>query len=70
VLTVTTTPSGALVTIDGRAAPGATPISIEIGPGAHTIGIRMGGYVAQTHPLEARFGRAVIVSLDLARADK
>jgi hypothetical protein len=69
-LTVTTTPSGAVVTIDGRQTVGPTPISVEVAPGAHAIAIRREGYVTENRPLEARFGRAVIVSLDLARAEK
>jgi hypothetical protein len=69
-LTVTTNPRGALLTIDGKQAPGPTPVSVEIAAGAHTIVVRHDGYVTETRPLEARFGRAVIVSLDLARPPK
>jgi hypothetical protein len=69
-LTVTTTPSGAVVTIDGRQAPGPTPVSLEIPAGSHTLVLKHDGYAPQTRPLEARFGRAVIVSLDLAREGK
>jgi hypothetical protein len=69
-LTVTTTPPGALVTVDGKQTLGATPLSVEVAAGAHTIAIRRDGFVPQTRPLEARFGHAVIVSLDLERASK
>jgi hypothetical protein len=68
VLTVTTTPVGATVTVDGRPASGATPVSLEIRPGSHTLIVRRDGYSAVTQSLEARFGRAVIVTLDLERA--
>lgn len=68
VLTVTTVPSGAAVTVDGKPAPGPTPVSLEVRPGAHTLSVHHEGYVNETRPLQARFGRAVIVSLDLARA--
>jgi hypothetical protein len=68
VLTVTTVPSGAFVTVDGHPAPGVTPVSVEVRAGAHTLSVRRDGYVTETRPLEARFGRAVIVSLDLAKA--
>jgi hypothetical protein len=67
-LTVTTRPSGAVVTVDGRQTTGPTPVSVEIPPGSHTIAVRRDGYTTETRPLEARFGRAVIVSLELARA--
>jgi len=67
-LTVTTTPAGAVVTLDGRQTVGPTPVSVAIAPGAHTLVVRREGFAVQTRPLEARFGRAVIVSLELARA--
>jgi hypothetical protein len=69
-LTVTTTPSGAVVTVDGRQTVGPTPLSVEVAAGAHTLAIRRDGFSPQTRPFEARFGRAVIVSLDLQRAAK
>lgn len=68
VLTVTTNPAGALVLVDGKGPVGATPLSIEIPAGPHTVALRREGYSAETWPIDARFGRAVIVSLDLARA--
>jgi PEGA domain len=69
-LTVTTTPPGAVVTLDGSRTVGPTPLSVEISPGSHTIAVRRDGYTSETRPLEARFGRAVIVSLDLERGAK
>jgi hypothetical protein len=69
-LTVTTVPSGAAVSIDGRAAGASTPLTVDVPPGAHTLAIRHDGYATETRPFEARYGRAVIVSLDLARASK
>jgi len=69
-LTVTTTPPGAVVTVDGKQTVGPTPLSVDVTPGSHTIAIRRDGFVPQTRPLEARYGRAVIVSLDLQRASK
>jgi hypothetical protein len=70
VLTVTTSPAGAMVVIDGRQTAGPTPVSVEISAGRHTIAVRRDGYAADSRPLEARFGRAVIVALDLVRASK
>jgi hypothetical protein len=69
-LTVTTTPPGALVTVDGRPAAGATPLSLEIRSGAHALGIRLEGYSPVNQSLDARFGRAVIVTLDLQRVER
>jgi hypothetical protein len=68
VLTVTTRPPGASVTIDGKPAPGSTPLSTDVRAGSHTVAVQRGGYLPATQSVEARFGRAVIVTLDLARA--
>jgi hypothetical protein len=69
-LTVTTTPPGAQVTIDGQRAARVTPFSLEIAGGSHTVDVRRAGYLPWTQAVDARFGRAVIVALYLARADK
>jgi hypothetical protein len=69
-LTVTTTPSGASLTVDGRPVAGLTPLSIDLRAGSHSLLLRRDGYLPVTHPVEARFGRAVIVTLDLERAAK
>jgi hypothetical protein len=68
-VTVTTVPAGALVTVDGKPA-GPTPMSIEVHPGAHTLAVHRDGYSTEVRPLEARLGRAVIVSLELVRAGR
>lgn len=67
VLTVTTVPAGAVVTVDGKQTVGPTPVSVEVRAGSHTIAVHHEGYLTVTRPLEARFGRAVIVSLDLSK---
>jgi hypothetical protein len=69
-LTVTTSPAGATVTIDGKPVADTTPLTVEISAGAHTLALRRDGYAAESRPLEARFGRAVIVSLDLSAQGK
>src|SRR5262249_18502213 len=68
VLTVTTAPPGASVTVDGKTAPGSTPLSVDLRAGSHTVAVQRGGYLPATQSVEARFGRAIIVTLDLARA--
>jgi tetratricopeptide (TPR) repeat protein len=67
-LTVTTTPLGAFVTLDSGQVAGPTPVSIEVLPGRHAIAVRRDGYASETRTVDARFGRAIIVSLDLAPA--
>jgi PEGA domain len=67
-LTVTTFPAAATVSLDAKRPLGSTPLTTEIPAGPHTIVVRRDGYVAVTRSVEARFGRAIIVALDLARA--
>ncbi len=69
-LTVTTNPPGALVTLDGKPGQGPTPLSVSVTAGAHTIAMKREAYAAVTKTFEARLGRAVIVVLDLAPAGK
>jgi PEGA domain len=69
-LTVTTTPPGASVTVDGKPIAGSTPLSSELRAGSHTLAVQRSGYSPTTQAVEARFGRAVIVTLDLGRAAK
>ncbi len=69
-LTVTTVPPGALLVIDGRQTVGPTPVTVDVGAGSHTLTLRRDGFAPETRPFEARYGRAIIVSLDLARASK
>jgi outer membrane receptor for ferrienterochelin and colicins len=68
-LSITSTPNGAAVTVDGTSAVGATalvtPMSLELVPGTHTIVIKREGYRPQTIRVEARFGRAVTVDVTL-----
>jgi hypothetical protein len=70
VLTVATTPTGATVAVDGQPAPGPTPVSVDVRPGMHTLVVRRAGYADRTLPVEARFGRVVIVTLDLEATRK
>jgi hypothetical protein len=70
VLTVTTSPAGAVVVIDGKQTAGPTPVSVEVSAGRHTIAVRRDGHATEARPVEARFGRAVIVALDLLPASK
>jgi hypothetical protein len=70
VLTVTTVPPGAVVTLDGRQTVGPTPVTVDVPAGSHSMTIRRDGFAPETRPFEARYGRAIIVSLDLTRVSK
>jgi len=69
-LVVTTVPSGAVVVLDGKQTVGPTPLTIDIAAGSHSIAVHHDGYATETRPVTARFGRAIIVSLDLAKANR
>ncbi|MDP9151874.1 MAG: PEGA domain-containing protein, partial [Myxococcota bacterium] len=69
-LTITTSPPGATVVLDGKGAAAPTPLSLEVRAGPHLLVLRRVGYAVASQSFEARYGRAVVVSLDLARASK
>jgi hypothetical protein len=69
-VTVTTTPSGALVVLDGKPVAGVTPLSVDVRPGPHSLVVRHDGYSSENRAIEARFGRSLIVTLDLERSQK
>ncbi len=65
-LTVSSTPSGAQVTVDGKEVEGRTPLSITIAPGSHTVTVSSPTTsTPYTRRIEARYGRAVTVDASL-----
>jgi hypothetical protein len=68
-LTVTTTPAGATILVDGQPVA-TTPATLELRAGSHSLVLRHDGFATATRSVEARFGRAVIVALDLVAAHK
>lgn len=70
-LTVSSSPSGATVSVDGKPVEeGRTPVSISIAPGAHTVTVSHDKHAPYTRQVEARYGRAVIVDAPLAKEDR
>jgi hypothetical protein len=69
-LTVTTAPPGAAAFLDGRPLAQATPLTVWMPPGQHTLVVRRAGFADEKEDLVARFGRAVIVEIDLAKATR
>jgi hypothetical protein len=69
-LTVTTTPAGATALLDGRPLAGLTPLTIAVPPGSHALVLRHAGFDEDKEDVVARFGRAVIVEIDLAKATR
>jgi hypothetical protein len=68
-LTVTSNPAGALVTVDGRRTDGTsrTPISVRVQPGTHTVALDLQNHAPVSKEFEARFGRAVVVDVEMTR---
>ena len=64
-LTVSSTPSGAAVSVDGKEVEGRTPLSITIAPGSHTVTVSSPTSTPYTRQVEARYGRAVTVDASL-----
>jgi hypothetical protein len=60
-LTVTSTPAGAVVTIDGKAADTTTPTTVTVGPGRHTVVVAPKDGPPVTKEVEARYGRPLTV---------
>jgi opacity protein-like surface antigen len=68
-LTISSTPSGAQVSVDGKTVEGRTPVSITVAPGPHTVTVSSASSAPYTSRVEARYGRAVIVDASLADGD-
>lgn len=60
-LTVSSSPTGATVIVDGRVVEGRTPVSTTVPPGAHIVTVQVDKRAPYTRQFEARYGRAVIV---------
>jgi hypothetical protein len=63
-LTVQSDPSGASVTVDGRAA-GETPLTLELSPGAHEVAVAAAGHVGARKKITLDPGIRGLVSVDL-----
>jgi len=56
-LSISSTPTGATITIDGEAREEVTPAEIEVPTGEHTIGITLDGYEESTEAVVLVFGQ-------------
>jgi hypothetical protein len=67
-VTIASSPAGAAVTIDGRPAEGGkTPTSFNVQPGPHTITVTAPKHAVYTQTFEAKYGRAIILDVPLAK---
>lgn len=66
-LTVSSSPTGAAVILDGKPLEaGRTPVSTSVPPGPHVVTVQLEDHAPYTRQVEARYGRAVIVDAALA----
>lgn len=69
-LTVASSPTGASVSVDGKPVEGGTtPLSVQVGPGQHTVAVALPKYAIYTKQVEAKYGRAVILDATLTDED-
>jgi hypothetical protein len=70
-LTVSSSPTGATVIVDGKPVEsGKTPVSTTMPPGPHTVTVQLENHAPYTRQVEARYGRAVIVDAPLGTGDQ
>jgi tetratricopeptide (TPR) repeat protein len=66
-VSVTSSPDGAQIVVDGEARPQRTPSAIEVPPGHHRISATLPGYRATERELETSAGVPVALGLTLER---
>jgi hypothetical protein len=70
-VSIDSSPSGGVVLIDGRrvGGSGTTPLSVSVAPGTHKIRVEKRGAGAYETEVDAKYGRAVIVTAALEPTD-
>jgi len=68
-LTVSSTPPGAIVAIDGSAEESRTPMSTTVPPGPHKVTVTLDDHPPWSQEVEAKYGRAIIVDAPLSKGD-
>ncbi|WP_394833852.1 PEGA domain-containing protein [Pendulispora rubella] len=61
-------PAGASVTVDGKPAGSPTPVGLDVAPGPHRVRVEHPGHRVYEADVEARYGRAILVSAKLVSA--
>ncbi len=68
-LDISSTPTGASITLDGEAREEVTPAEIEVPAGEHTIGLSLEGYEDSTETVTVSFGERIEHAPVLAEAE-
>ncbi len=68
-LTIASTPTGAVVTLDGRTVEGGgrTPSTFTVPPGLHVITLTAPTYGTYTQQIDAKYGRAIILDIPMVK---
>ncbi len=67
-LRITSTPAGASIAMDGKATGRATPATLNVTAGRHTVSLSLSGYKALSKTVDVAKGRQASVSLALIRS--
>ncbi len=62
---VNTTPAGAMVTLDGEAQPGETPMALELAPGEHKLVVTAAGHIPKEVELTVEAGQTLEETVEL-----
>src|SRR5260221_1904116 len=66
-VSVSSTPPGAEVSVDGAAQPGVTPMTLSLSAGAHHVGVALRGYDAYEADVTVKPGQKLEQSAELSK---
>lgn len=66
-LTIASSPTGAVVAVDGKPLESKTPTSTTVEPGAHMVTVTLSDHATFTRQVDARYGRAIILDAPLTK---
>jgi PEGA domain len=69
-VTISSSPSGATVYLEGHRWAGVTPATVDVAPGDHRLTLEEPGYETVERPITAKYGRAVIVDARLSKSSR
>ena len=64
-VTLASVPPGAMVSVNGRAQPGPTPLTLRLKPGSHIVELTLDGHAAASQTVEVEAGKATALSVRL-----
>jgi len=67
-VSISSTPAGASITIDGHATEHTTPADIQLSPGEHTVALNLAGYETATQTVTVQTGPRQEVTMPLTQS--